>query len=86
MEYILEKKLKSEVLRDKYEYFFTFLNDRFEYAVELWIKELEKKFDKKFKPIWILSSKQNDLFKKDNFIVINKRLHEIKQNLKKDIY
>ncbi|MEW6408308.1 MAG: ATP-grasp domain-containing protein [Patescibacteria group bacterium] len=84
MEYILEKELKPEIFTDEYEYFFTFLNDRFEYAVEIWIKELEKKFNKKFKPIWILSSKQNDLFKKENFIVLNKKLQEIKQNLKKN--
>jgi hypothetical protein len=84
MEHILEKELKSEIFTDEYEYFFTFLNDRFEYAVELWIKELEKKFNKKFKPIWILSSQQSDLFKKDNFIIINKKLQEIKQNLKKN--
>jgi len=84
MEYIIEKELKPEIFTDEYEYFFTFLNDRFEYAVELWIKELEKKFNKKFKPIWILSSKQNNLFKKENFIVINKKLQEIKQNLKKN--
>ncbi len=84
MDHILEKELKEEIFTDKYEYFFTFLNDRFEYVVELWIKELEKKFNKKFKPIWILSSKQNDLFKKENFIVINKSLAKIKEKLKKN--
>lgn len=82
MEHILEKELKPEIFTDEYEYLFTFLNDRFEYAVELWVKELEKKFNKKFKSIWILSSKQSDLFKKENFIVINKKLQEIKRNLK----
>jgi len=82
MKYIIEKKLQSKIFTDKYEYFFVFLNDRFEYAVDLWIKELEKRFNKKFKPIWILSSKQNDLFKKENFIIINRTLQKIKQNLK----
>jgi len=84
MECILEKELKPEMFTDNYEYFFTFLNDRFEYSVELWIKELEKKFNKEFKPIWILSSKQNDLFEKENFIVMNRTLQEIKQKLKRN--
>jgi threonyl-tRNA synthetase len=35
MDYILEKELKEEIFTDEFEYFFTFLNDRFEYAVEL---------------------------------------------------
>jgi len=84
MDCILEKDLKKEIFIDQYEYFFTFLNDRFEYTVELWIKELENKFNKKFKPIWILSSKQNNLFKKENYIVINKKLKELKNQLKRD--
>ncbi len=81
MNYILEQNLNKKILSDGYEYFFTFLFDRFEYAVELWITELEKKFTKKFKPIWILSAKQNDLFKKENYIVINKKLKEYRERL-----
>jgi len=79
----MEKELKEEIFTDENEYFFTFLNDRFEYIVELWINELKKKFNKNFKPIWILSAKQNDLFKKENYVVINKKLNEIKQKLNK---
>lgn len=84
MDYIIEKELKDEIFTDEYEYFFSFLTDRFEYATELWTKELEKKFNKKFKPIYILSAKQNEFFKKENFIIINKKLQEIKQSIKKD--
>ncbi len=80
MQYILEKRIEHKIFTDECEYFFTFLNDRFEYTVELWIKELEKKFNKKFKPIWILSSKQNNIFKKNNFIIINKELKKIKKD------
>lgn len=65
MENILEKKLDDNLFSDKFEYFFSFLADRFEYSVELWIKELEKKFGKRFKPIWVLSAKQNNLFEKN---------------------
>ena len=85
---ILEKELKKEIFSDDYEYFFSFLTDRFEYATELWIKELEKKFNKRFKPVWIFSAKQSDLFmsKKENYIIINRKLKEIKKNLQKNNY
>jgi len=82
MDGLIEVKLEKDLLSNELEYFFTFLCDRFEYAVELWIKELEKKFNKKFKPIWILSSKQNDLFKKENFIIINRLINKFpKENV-----
>lgn len=82
MDAIIEYNLKNEMFFDDFEYFFTFLNDRFEYLVELWRKELEKKFEKVFKPIWILSAKQNSYFEKDNYIIINKRLRQLKETLK----
>jgi len=81
MENIIEKKLDDNILSDNFEYFFSFLADRFEYACELWVKELERKFNKKFKPIWVLSAKQNYYFSKENYIVINKKLKEIKKKL-----
>lgn len=84
MEYILEEKLDENIFSDNFEYFFSFLADRFEYTVDIWIKELEKKFNKKFKPIWILSAKQNFLFEKENYIVINKKLKEIERKLQKN--
>jgi len=81
MEGIIEKELDENIFSDEYEYFFCFLFDRFEYMNELWTKELEKRFNKKFKPIWILSAKQNDFFRKENYIIINKKLKEIKSKL-----
>ncbi len=84
MDPILEKEIKEEVFIDDCEYFFNFLTDRFEPLGDLWIKALEKKFNKKFKPIWILSAKQNEFFKKENYIVINKKLKEIKKKLNKN--
>ena len=73
MKAILEKKLMNNIFSDDIEYFFSFLADRFEYAVELWVKVLEKKFNKKFKPIWILSAKQNEFFKKESYIIIDRK-------------
>jgi hypothetical protein len=77
MDNIIEDNIKDEIFTDNYEYFFSFLTDRFEYATELWIKELEKRFNKKFKPIFVLSAKQNELFKKEDYIIINKKLKEM---------
>lgn len=82
MDWIIEKKLDEDIFSNEFEYFFSFLTDRFEYATELWKAELEKKFNKKFKPIWILSAKPSELFQKDNYIIINKELIEIKNKLK----
>lgn len=82
MKNIIEKQLKEEIFSDEYEYFFSSLTDRFEHATELWKKELEKKFNKKFKPIWIMSAKQNKLFmqNKENYIILNKKLKELKKD------
>ncbi len=63
MDSIIEKRLEKGVFSDENEYFITFLSDRFEYLNVLWAKALEKRFDKKFKPIFILSAKQNELFR-----------------------
>ncbi len=83
MESIVEYNLKEEeIFSDKFEYLYMFLSDRFEYLNELWINVLEQKFNQKFKPIWILSAKQNKYFEKENFIVINKKLKQLKENLK----
>ena len=77
MDSIIEKNVQEEIFLDECEYFFSFLTDRFELATEMWKKELEKKFNKKFKPIWILSAKQNKFFQKDNYIILSKKLKEL---------
>lgn len=71
MKYIIEKKLKPEIFTDNCEYFFSFMTGRFDYANKLWMKELSTKFNKQFKPINILSAKENKLFKKENYIILN---------------
>lgn len=75
MDYIVEKRLGDNILSDEYEYFFSFFTDRFETMTDLWNKELDQKFNKKFKPIWVLSAVQNKEFLryKDNIIVLNKK-------------
>jgi predicted ATP-grasp superfamily ATP-dependent carboligase len=80
MEGIIKKELKEDIFSDEYEYFFCFLSDRFEYAAKLWAEELEKKFEKKFKPIWVISSEQSEHFKKENFIILNKKLKDLKKD------
>ncbi len=82
MDTIIGYNIEKEIFFDDFEYFFAFLNDRFEYLVELWRKELEKRFNKEFKPIWVLSAKQNSHFKKENYIIINKKLKQLKAGLK----
>lgn len=84
MKDVLGYQLDKDMFSANYEYFFAFLGDRFEHAVELWIKELKKRFNKTFKPIWILPAKQNEYFKKDNYIIINRKLKEIKTKLNKE--
>ncbi|MFQ5531969.1 MAG: ATP-grasp domain-containing protein [Candidatus Nanoarchaeia archaeon] len=84
MNYVVEKELNKDIFLDEYEYFFTFLSDRFEFLTELWQKQLEKRFDKKFKPIWVLSAKQNNFFSKENYLIINKNLKGIMDRLAKN--
>ncbi|MGB9680926.1 MAG: hypothetical protein ACPLYC_01850, partial [Minisyncoccia bacterium] len=71
---ILEVKLEKDFTKNKFEYFFTFLSERFDYLNNLWAKELERRFNKKFKPIYILNTKLNALLPIKNYIIINKRL------------
>lgn len=82
MQQIVEYNLKNEIFLDDNEYFFSFFFDRFEYANKLWIDALDKKFKKKFKPINILSAKQNYLFEKENYVVLNQKLKELRKKTK----
>ena len=81
--YILDVSVNDNIFVDNIEYFFCFLSDRFELAANIWANELNKKFNKIFKPIWILSAKQNHFFNKENYIIINKKQKEIEQKLQK---
>lgn len=84
MNSVIERTLSKKIFSDNNEYFFTFLADRFEHLNDLWIKALENKFKKKFNPIYILSAKQNKFFPKENYLVINEKLAEIKKKLSKN--
>jgi len=74
-------KLSPGITKDGYNYFFSLLTDRFEPLSKIWTTELEKKFNKKFKPIYILPFKHNKLFKEDNYVVLNKRLFSLHKKL-----
>lgn len=77
---ISELKLDKDMLSNEREYFFTFLGERFEEATLLWKEALENHFQKKFTPIFIIPGKNNQYFRKTNFIIINKRLSRIKKD------
>jgi len=84
MNSVIESSLNENIFLDNSKYFFTFLADRFEHLNDIWIKALEKRFGGKFNPIYILSAKQNKLFPKENYLVINEKLVEIKKKLSKN--
>ncbi len=74
---LLQKNLEN----NEYEYFFTLLSERFDYLNDLWIKELEKKFNKKLKPIFVSNTQKNGFYQKENFILINERLQKLQKKL-----
>lgn len=76
-------KLDPFLLKDENYYFISLLTDRFGPLNENWAKSLEKRFHKKFKPIYILSSEHNEKYKEDNYIVINKQLYALQKKLGK---
>ena len=79
-------KLSPGITKDGYNYFFSLLTDRFEPLSDIWATELEKKFNKKFKPIYILPFIHNKLFEEDNYVVLNERLFSLHKKLgRKDI-
>jgi len=68
------------------EYFFSFLTGRFDLATNLWQEALEKRFNKKFEPIWIMSAKQNTplMREKNNFVILNTLIREKFKDLEKE--
>lgn len=77
-------KLNPSLLTDDYHYFFSMLTDRFQPLNQLWIEQLEKKFSKKFKPIYVLPAKHNKLFEEENYIILNEKQEELINKLKKN--
>lgn len=84
MESFIEVRLEKDFENNDYEYFFTLLSERFDYLNSLWVKELEKKFKKKFKPIFVSNTQKNEFYRKENSIVINKRLQKLQRLLRKE--
>jgi len=68
---MIKSKLSPTLATDEYYYFFTMLSDRFIPLVERWQKGLEKRFNKRFKPIYILPFYHNHYFEEENYIVLN---------------
>lgn len=77
-------KLDPKLESDENYYFFSLLTDRFETLNKLWAQQLENKFGKKFKPIYILPEKHNKLFEEENYIVLNERHEELKKTWKRN--
>ncbi len=77
---MIRSKLSRTLATDEHFYFFTLLSDRFIPLIERWAKGLEKRFGKKFKPIYILPFYHNHLFEDENYIVLNERLEGIQKN------
>lgn len=84
MNEIIKVKLEKDFKENGFEYFFTLLSERSDYLNNLWIEELEKKFNKKFKPIFVLNAERNKFFKMDNYIIINERLYRLQKKLKNE--
>jgi len=82
MNEIIKVKLDKDFKKNGFEYFFTLLGERFDYLNNLWIQELEKKFNKKFEPIFIINAERNQFFKMENYIIINERLGKLQKKLK----
>ncbi len=77
---LIKLKQDNDILKNDKEYFFTFLTDRFEYATILWQKALEKYFQKKFEPIFVIQAKLNAYFSHKNFALLNERLIRIQKD------
>jgi predicted ATP-grasp superfamily ATP-dependent carboligase len=80
---MIKSKLSATLATDENYYFFTMLSDRFIPLVERWQKGLEKRFNKPFKPIYILPFYHNHLFEEENYIVLNEWLEDIHKQMKR---
>lgn len=82
MDSLIEYKIDKDFDKNEYYYFFTLLNNRFEIINDYLAKNLERRFNKKFKPIYILQAKRNSFFKQDNYIILNHNLKKIQKQMK----
>src|SRR3990167_6409730 len=82
MESLIEASFEKDFENNDCEYFFTLLDARFDYLNYLWVEELEKKFKKKFKPIFVSNTQKNKFHKKENSIILNERLLKLQKLLR----
>jgi L-amino acid N-acyltransferase YncA len=78
------EKLDSDILTNDTHYFFSSLTDRFTETTYRWAQKLSAKFHKSFKPIFLLPYQHNSAFEEENYIVLNERLFQTQERLKKD--
>ncbi|MBU1004750.1 MAG: ATP-grasp domain-containing protein [Nanoarchaeota archaeon] len=76
MDPVLEAKLDPHTLSDEPSYFFSFLGERFSTLTNIWRERLERRFKKKFEPIWVLQAKQDHSFNIENYVIVNGTLCE----------
>lgn len=76
---ILESKLPADIFHNDTHYFFSMLSDRFTLLNHLWQDKLSKKYNKVFKPIYVLPFRHNKSFEEENYIVINEKIRKLRQ-------
>ena len=67
-------RLNENLLNDQNAYYFNLLSDRFHPLHSIWEANLKKRFGLTFKPIFVLPAGHNELFRDENYIVINQSL------------
>jgi predicted ATP-grasp superfamily ATP-dependent carboligase len=80
MDSILKYKIDNDIVKNKYYYYFTLLSNRFDILNDKFTEILSKKYNKQFKPIFILSSEPSKFYKKENYIIVNKNLVPVRKN------
>ena len=78
---MLKSRLAATIATDEYAYFFTLLADRFSPLNQRWQKGLEARFNRPFRPIYVLPFHHNPHFEEDNYIVLNEKLDRLHASL-----
>lgn len=81
MKNIISYELDKDIFSNKKEYFFTFLSNRFELINDHLAELLAKKYNKKFEPIYVLSAEPGKYHQKTSYIIINRRLKDLRKKL-----
>jgi len=83
---IIDYKLDDDIFSNDTQYFFTLLGDRFDWINKKLVGLLEKRFNRKFKPIHVLQAEFGKYYPKNNYIIINKKLKELRKSNPKIIF